>query len=416
MNAPVEEELGLEELQERRALIDRVAASSYFHRSARLRDFLLYIGGQSLKQGCPEIHEQEVGARVFGRPSTYDRSQDNIVRVNATELRKRIDAYFATEGAHETLIMEVPRGGYKPVFRRRETVVQTPTPASQEAPALVPALRQQTSGVPPGSSRASSQIWAAICLLLVLACGLLVQQNRALRKAATPWEGKPALAALWSDFLGNHQQTDIVLPDDSFSVIQDLTQSPITLEGYLDREYMRKIQSSSMSPDRKQDLNEIFGHNLITFGAVRAAQQVLAQIPAFPPPHLTLSRYYSADAMKRNNIVLVGGKKANPWVHLFDGQLNFVTDYDFGEGHAVVRNLHPRSGEQAAYSLPRDSDSLVGYAAAEFLTSEDKLQSFRNTLHTQKFPYFEALLRTSRLGGTAFRADLVAYRTYPGLH
>src|SRR5580698_5554874 len=102
-------------LEERLDLIERVAASEQFSRSARLRDFLLYVGKQSLKEGCPEIHEQEIGAKVFGRPVTYDRSQDNIVRVNATELRRRIESYFATAGAHEPLIFEIPRGGYKPV-------------------------------------------------------------------------------------------------------------------------------------------------------------------------------------------------------------------------------------------------------------------------------------------------------------
>ena len=78
-------------VEERRQLIDRVASSAQFGRSARLRDFLLYVGAQSLKPGRPEIHEQEIGAKVFGRAPSYDRSQDNIVRVNASELRKRIE-------------------------------------------------------------------------------------------------------------------------------------------------------------------------------------------------------------------------------------------------------------------------------------------------------------------------------------
>src|SRR6202034_919029 len=108
-------------IEARRGLFERVAASEQFSRSARLRDFLLYVGRQSLKEGCPEIHEQEIGAKVFGRPDSYDRASDNIVRVNATELRKRIDSYFALEGAKETLIFEIPRGGYKPVFRRRQS-------------------------------------------------------------------------------------------------------------------------------------------------------------------------------------------------------------------------------------------------------------------------------------------------------
>jgi hypothetical protein len=101
-SAPAEERLERLGVDERRALIDRIAASAQFRRSARLREFLLYVGGQSLKDGCPDIHEQEIGAKVFGRSSTYDRSQDNIVRVTATELRKRIELYFASEGAHET--------------------------------------------------------------------------------------------------------------------------------------------------------------------------------------------------------------------------------------------------------------------------------------------------------------------------
>ena len=100
-NALAEERLEQPSVNEKRALIDRIAGSAQFRRSARLRDFLLYVGGQSLKEGCPDIHEQEIGAKVFGRSSTYDRSQDNIVRVTATELRKRIELYFAYEGAHE---------------------------------------------------------------------------------------------------------------------------------------------------------------------------------------------------------------------------------------------------------------------------------------------------------------------------
>src|ERR1035437_5365977 len=87
-NAPTEERLDQPSIEERRALIERVAASSQFGRSARLRDFLLYVGGQSLKEGCPEIHEQEIGAKVFGRSTSYDRSQDNIVRAYAPRQRQ----------------------------------------------------------------------------------------------------------------------------------------------------------------------------------------------------------------------------------------------------------------------------------------------------------------------------------------
>ncbi|WP_420236807.1 hypothetical protein ACOBR2_14380 [Telmatobacter bradus] len=62
--APLQEEPGQEE---KWALIQRIAQSEQLSRSARLRDFLLYVGKRSLGPGTPEVHEQEIGAHVFGR-------------------------------------------------------------------------------------------------------------------------------------------------------------------------------------------------------------------------------------------------------------------------------------------------------------------------------------------------------------
>jgi hypothetical protein len=441
-NPPIEESLDQSTIDERRALIERVAGSAQFRRSARLRDFLLYVGGQSLKDGCPEIHEQEIGAKVFGRTSSYDRSQDNIVRVNATELRKRIDLYFALEGAHETLVLEIPRGGYKPIFHRRQPRIEIESRLSPDVlhPTVVSPGDPVAAGRK-GQSKVAHVLWASVSAALAITCFVLFQQDRAIRKVLNPWEGRPAVAAFWGDFLRSHQQTDVVLPDDSVSVIEDITHQPVSLGDYLNRNYMREIQSSDMSPDRKVDLDQVFSHNLVTFGGVRAAQQMLALIPAASLPHLTLSRYYEADAIKRNNIILIGGKKANPWVHLFDDQLNFSTDYDHGHGQAFVGNRNPKPGEQSAYMAPRDPNALFGYsviaylpnpsrtgnaiilagtdsdatdAAAEFLNSEESLERFQDTLHVKTLPYFEVLLKTSRLSGTSLSSELLAYRTYPG--
>ena len=206
---------------------------------------------------------------------------------------------------------------------------------------------------------------------------------------------------------------------------------------------MRQIETSEMSADRKADLYQIFNHNLVTFGGVRAAQQIQDEIPASYPRYLTLTRYYTADEIKRNNVVLIGGKKSVPWDHLFDDKLNFITDYDDVHSRQFVSNRNPKPGEPAIYAVSYEPNSLVGYsvvaylpnpsgtgnaiilagtdsdatgAAAEFLTSEEKLEQFRSTLRTDQFPYFEVLLKTSRLSGTSFNSEVVAYRTYPDLH
>jgi hypothetical protein len=430
-----EEQAGIEE---RRALIERVAASEHFSRSARLRDFLLYVGRRSLREGCPEIHEQEIGAQVFGRPSSYDSSQDNIVRVNATELRKRVDTYFATSGVRERLVFEIPRGSYKPVFHWR--LPETEAPPAKESLLVVPLPPSPASVTRSRFRSLALVVLAVVCLSLGIACAVLFQENRTMRKVLQPWDGKPALAAFWSGFLDPHRQTDIVLPDDSVSVIEDITGRPITLGDYVNREFLRHIQSSDISTDRKQDVSQLFNHNLVTFGAVRAAQLMLGEIPATYPHYLTLARNFTADEVTRDNVVLIGGKKALPWDHLFDEQINFVTDYDDAHSAAFVRNRNPKSGEQAIYAVPTAPNSLVGYAAiaylpnpsrtgnvilfagtdsdasgaaAAFLTSEDQMQKLRTTLHVRRFPYFEVLLKTSRLSGTFFDSQLIAYRTYP---
>src|SRR6266404_6375415 len=109
---------------ERRALVERVLSSELLTRSARLRDLLVYLTGRVFEDASVEIHEQEVGREVFGRPADYDTGSDNIVRVHASTLRKRLERYFSEEGAAEPLILEIPKGNYAPTFRERSPAIE----------------------------------------------------------------------------------------------------------------------------------------------------------------------------------------------------------------------------------------------------------------------------------------------------
>lgn len=90
-------------MDERWALLERIVESQLLKRSTRLCELLLYIGDQTLRQNRVHLREQDIGESVFDRPRHYDTSVDNIVRVNATELRKRLDQYFLTEGSGESV-------------------------------------------------------------------------------------------------------------------------------------------------------------------------------------------------------------------------------------------------------------------------------------------------------------------------
>ena len=108
-----------------------------------MRDFLSYVSNRTLEDPAADIHEQEIGCAVFDRPPGYDTSADNIVRVNASQVRKKLEVYFATEGADEPLVIAMPKGQYSPVFRER-AVAPPPSPAEPTpAPALdTPRIRR----------------------------------------------------------------------------------------------------------------------------------------------------------------------------------------------------------------------------------------------------------------------------------
>jgi hypothetical protein len=428
-------------VDERRQLIERIASSAHFRRSARLRDFLLYVGGQSLKEGRAEIHEQEIGAKVFERAPSYDPSQDNIVRVNATELRKRIDLYFATDGAREPLVLKIPRGGYRPVFHwRAPDDIIPPTPPTEIARAEgisnAPTVAERSTG-----SRAAYLGWAGVAIVLAVVCAVLLKQNLALRSSSARWAGRPTVEALWKDFVKGQQEVDIVLPDASVTMSAEITHQSMMLSDYLEHNYINQQEAASLSRDRVSDLTDIFSHNLVTIGDFHAAQQILALPPIAPSLRLVLARFYTADSIKRNSFVLLGGRKANPWMGLFEDLLNFRLAFDPQHNEAFVTNRHPQRGEMSSYAAWTDANDVttgycvVGYlpnpnrtgnvimlagtdsdttsAAAEFLTSETSLAKFRNTLKVKKFPHFEVLLKTSRVSNTSLNTEVIAYRTYP---
>src|SRR5580704_9377345 len=149
----------------RRLLANRVADSAYLLRSSRLRAMFVYVCGRVLDESAEEIHEQEVGQQVFGRPVDYDTAADNTVRVHASMLRKRVNQYFENEGSGEPLVIEIPRGNYAPVFRERAIKTQEleTQPLAQPEPSVLPTV---TAAAP---ARSSLWVWLPTLLAILFA-------------------------------------------------------------------------------------------------------------------------------------------------------------------------------------------------------------------------------------------------------
>jgi hypothetical protein len=443
MPKPLLESTDLPDSRDYWALLERVVASTQLKRAARLREFLLFVGRRSLKDGCEQIHEQEIGTNIFGRPNGYDTSVDNIVRVNATELRKRIESYFEEEGANEPLILEIPRGSYKPTFRRRSS---EPQDQASAAAAVVPPFSEQdtnTSEERPGLQRYLLIFAGALIVLLVVMCGVLWMQNQAMRESLYAWKNTPSMRSFWSGILEASPNTDVVLADTSFALIEDITKKPISLNNYLSRNYISQLQAPELSQDRRDDLHMIAARNFGSLGDFRAAQRIAALDPMAQKIHLHYARDYTPTLIKQNNVILIGSRKSNPWVDLFTSSMNFTVQYDPNHFVSFIQNRAPAAGEQQVYMTPAAPEASSGYSvvaylpnpgqkgkaliiegtgseategAGDFLTSEEQLARFRKMLHVDKLPYFEVLLKTTILNGTPLDAEIVAYRTYPDLH
>lgn len=95
----------------------RIVASPLFERADRLKQFLSFIVGEAVGGRAGALKEYTVATRVFGKETAFDPRTDPIVRVQARRLRAKLQRYYATEGASDPIVIELPRGGYAPVIR-----------------------------------------------------------------------------------------------------------------------------------------------------------------------------------------------------------------------------------------------------------------------------------------------------------
>jgi len=103
-----------------RQQLERILTSATFQQVERLKRFIDFIVGEAAAGRGEELKEYVVGVQVFGKEASFDPRTDPIVRVQARRLRARLSRYYHDEGQQDEIIIELPKGGYAPVFKRRE--------------------------------------------------------------------------------------------------------------------------------------------------------------------------------------------------------------------------------------------------------------------------------------------------------
>ncbi len=134
------------------AQIEKILRSPHFAKALRLSRFLRFIVEQTTTGKADQLKEYLVGVEAFDRGPSFEPRQDSIVRVEAGRLRLKLKEYYETDGCADTLLIDIPRGSYVPVFQLRERS-PAPEPVAKQ-------LNARPSAIPK---------WAVLTLVMVAA-------------------------------------------------------------------------------------------------------------------------------------------------------------------------------------------------------------------------------------------------------
>jgi hypothetical protein len=395
-------------------LVQRVMASATFSNSTRLSTFLLCVCEMALTGRADEVNEQHIGMHVFGRTPGYNSSEDSIVRSQARLLRAKLDAYFQSEGKGEGTRIIIPKGSYVPRFELNTASLP---------PAVVPELTPVQTA-PEKRTRYAYTLLAAALLVVSAIVVFAVRFGDARNQ-------NPLTHLFWTQVFDAAHATLIVPCDTGLVLIESEMHMQVDLASYLNRSYLSHKGFSVSSAHRYTGMPDV----ILSSQMFRLTES---------NPDRTFIRYardlQMAD-LRGANLVIIGARRANPWVELFDKNNNFQGLFS-NELADYVLNRKPGRGESNTYAQASIHGSETGYAlislvpgitgdenvllvggtttpgtegAANFLFSkafEDFLNKAVDAGH-KRIRHFEVLLKVISTAGSAQRPEVAAYRIRP---
>jgi TolB-like protein len=97
--------------------LQEVLSSEAFKGGKRAQEFLQIIVEHALAGRLDSLRERMLGAEMFGRAIDYDTGNDSVVRVKASEVRRRLAEYYRKLQTPPAVRIELPTGTYVPQFR-----------------------------------------------------------------------------------------------------------------------------------------------------------------------------------------------------------------------------------------------------------------------------------------------------------
>lgn len=336
--------------------LERVLTSHSFAKSPRLCSLLGFIVTHSLRGSHGDLTEQQIGIQVFGRTPGYNSSEDTIVRVTVRQLRQRLDLYYSSEGAGNEFRIDIPKGGYIATVERQaghRASAATMPPVVSPDPFVVPLIS-------PAAPRESSRYRIATVLLgiAVLVLSVVCIQQR--HVPVVPLVQKGPLP-IWKALFTPDRKTLIVPGDAALDMFTVWEQRSLTLEQYATHNYDRDSKASI--PPTHTDVP--LAIRSVTPMADLALVVNLVKAPehmGMPELDRNIEVRYARDVAiadtHDNNLILIGSETFNPWVMLYQPEMDFVAHYDYVADVYSVQNKSPKQGEEANYIYRRTKPAL----------------------------------------------------------
>lgn len=447
-----------------RLTLEGILASKHFVNAHKKKKFLRMICDFYLEGRAQELNEYILGYDVFGRDSSYNPSADPIVRVFAHEIRKKLEIYYRNEGANDPIHLEIPAGSYQPVFTRYLPEL----PATEADPGLVEESGATAETTRPHRSPAIIGLGIALACFVIISATLAVyywQLRQEMRGYASPTDYRE-YSEIWSAFLNGNNPPLVILsnppvlrivnPSDPEPLTKDsiaLTPESVkALEGKFvtnpevaikESDSIRDSYAESMKGttiiERNQPPRLIFSTNAYTGLGEAIGLHYLTDFFRKSNRSILLkqSRTLSAEDLKNNNVILLGGM----WVNEWSNKLTRTEDFVF-TGKATIENRNPQPGEEREYipQFDRHTGNLITdyalitvkpnisnanqvmmlagiysqgtEAASEYVTNRNYLNSLiqrvRQLNSSGKSPYFQVLLKVGVENGIPTTISVVA--------
>ncbi len=102
-----------------------VLSSESFKNSPRMGQLLDHVVKKTLQGEHNELNGYAIGVSVFGRSADFDPSNEPIVRVQFSRLRRALKEYYLTEGAKDSIRINLAPGNYVASFDEKPSTLDS---------------------------------------------------------------------------------------------------------------------------------------------------------------------------------------------------------------------------------------------------------------------------------------------------